>query len=220
MPCTVTGYLRALLPTAVPVPQVNKPVYAQPSRFAIFVNNGASWVAWTKNVTPPNTDSHYPDAIQCLTNSTGLYSFVLPYTDTEILSPGGTIEWQIHDPLTGQYYYGELPSSISSPVSIYELVASHGWGIGNGVIPTPSGNVVSGTLTFNSSSGQEQTVALSPPMPSASYTPSASPAWDDLGTTLYAAGVKAGWTASSFVVRISSPVPVGRTVLIPWSVIA
>jgi len=212
----IVGTVRNLLADGSVSPVSGRTVYAIPTPLEMQTKIAGIWSGVWANTGLP---APYSYGIKALTNTQGQFSFTLPQV-SETNIPGGLLaaQWIILDPLTNIVYRGEVRDAIASPVSIKELLDTYEWTVSSGQVASGAGASRRGIAIFNSSTGSEIAIPLVPPMPSSSYVPMAANATDELGTTLYTAYVKQGWTDAELRIIISDAVPSGRTVLIPWRI--
>lgn len=225
MPCTVTFLVQRLTASGSLTPVPNYKLYLQPSRTDITYtpDGGTTWLPWQGD---PSIAA-YPYAVMAQTNSSGIASFQIPYTDTEVHVPSATptpaVQWQLIDPGTApapavRVWYGLLPSSVTSPKTLDALtqLGANPWKIAstlyNGV---PSGIRRQVSVTFTE--GQSQNGASWPEIGFTTWRATLGVRTADDG--VYAAEVVAGSeTSQGCQVRLSQTVPTGATVRVDMEV--
>lgn len=107
----------------VPISAPTK-VYAYPSRNDIFVSVSSTWYAWAINPALAGTAYQYAVETQLVSSA---FSFVLPFTDTEVFqASAATVKWVI-DLGPGGVWTGLLPSSVGSTATLKTLATANGW---------------------------------------------------------------------------------------------
>lgn len=216
----ISGFIRLFQASGTcTAPTPPRVLYAVPSHHNAMFQCGGRWTPlWTNDTI---TDPLYKRSVKAETDADGRFQFNLPSSPTETFQPQGqTVTWTILDPTTQLAYMGEVKDAIpvSGGADMKVLIASYGWQI----LPTNqmaigAANFRAGVLEFTDADLLEKVVDLVPPLPSSNYSIGVSGGVDDLNELNYEAYVKAGWSASSFTVRISSPVPAARVVKVPWT---
>jgi hypothetical protein len=178
MPCVISGKVGIISPTGTFVPTNGAPVYLQPSRndFQWTNDAGATWFTWEGD---PNLKTTYPGAIQTTTNSTGDFSFSVPFSDTEVafsgLAPTPALVWNIIDPngpAGVKVFYGPtLAAIVAASKTLKQLLGlalPNTWQVATTAFTGyPLGLRRSGAVTFTSSSD------------------TATATWPDIGTAAW-----------------------------------
>ncbi len=222
MSIQIFDFLRGFNPDFSSLIFPNNVLYLMPNQLDIYVKSSAGqWQPWTGN--PLNTNPRFAQAVTIPVDlNTGSFSVTLPWTDTECYrQAGGTIQWQLWDPLGGQVYQGSVgsadyPGGYGVTYSIKDLLSTMGtdWAV---VPPNNVRGIAKGSKVFNASLPQEIVVYLSPPMATANYTVEVTGAWDDLNLNYYNASLKTGSrTTDQFTIRLIAVPAGGRTVEVFW----
>lgn len=209
MPCNVSGFVAKYLASGTLNTTVydNAVVYLQPSRTDFQVLVGSDWVAWEGD---PDLEQTYPGAISATVNSSGQWTFAVPYTDTECVlptsAPSPALEWQIIDPNPQSgivYYRGKTDFAIVGvSQTIKDLIS----------LPSPNYWTVSGTAYNGYPVGTERrsTAAFT------SGAATASATWPSIGSTAWKCetGIRSDDLTNVFKVTIdeTSKTDVGATV--------
>jgi len=216
----ISGFVKSLLSTGGTTPVPNRKIYAVPTPISAQFLVGGNWLPIFRNTGI--TDPLLQLGIETLTGLDGRFTFMLPQLSETWEPQSLPVSWNVIDPITGTVYFGQVLDGIPAigGADLKTLVTTYNWIVKSILqVSGQDGPQRRGVLPFTSSSGLEQIQALLPPLPTAAYVPVVSNAVDSVMEDNYTAYVLPNWTASQFVIRISSPVPVGRTVGIPWHVI-
>jgi hypothetical protein len=123
--CTVTGIVATLDSAGAAQVIQGAKVYLTPSRtdFVWTPDGGTTWYPWYKNENLPTA---YQFGVEATTNGSGVFSFKIPFSDTEVLFPVGAttpaLIWNITIPVTGQVFYGPtLAAIVGASKTIKEL---------------------------------------------------------------------------------------------------
>jgi hypothetical protein len=221
MPCTISGKLTYLDSAGAAQPLSGKKLYLVPSRtdFTFTPDGGTTWLPWQKNEDLPTA---YQNGVEATTNGTGAWSFVVPFTDTEIALPGGapspSLFWNIIDANTGKVYYGPTPSAtVSTAKTLKELLAlgsPNTWQIaGSTQIALPTGRAYKYSGNFTDAS-DELPIAFATPASTTDYEVLPGIETDDTtGKQVYSVNVKQGSrTVNGFTLKLSQTPPSGKTV--------
>lgn len=221
MPCTISGKLTYLDSAGTAQPLSGKKLYLVPSRtdFTFTPDGGTTWLPWQKNEDLPTA---YQNGVEATTNGSGAWSFVVPFTDTEVALPGGApapaLFWNIIDANTGKVYYGATPSAtVSTTKTLKELLAlgsPNTWQIAGATqIALPAGTAYKYSGSFTDAS-DELPIAFAVAAASTDYSITHGLETDDAATKdVYAVGVKQGSrTTTGFTLKLSQKPPTGKTV--------
>lgn len=221
MPCTISGKLTYLDAAGAVQPLSGELVYLVPSRtdFMWTPDGGTNWYPWQKNELLPTS---YQYGIEATTTGTGAFSFVVPFSDTEVQLPTGApapaLFWNIIDPLTGKVYYGPtLATTVSTAKTIKELIAlavPNDWKIaGAAQIALPAGTVYKYSGSFTDAS-DELAIAFAGPAPTSDYEVIPGLETDSsTGKQVYSVCVKEGSrTVNGFTLKLSQTPPSTKTV--------
>lgn len=213
---TISGYARSILSTGAAKPIVGRQMYAVPVDRSLMFQVAGQW--FPVSVNPDITMTPYGLGVECLTLPTGQWSFRLPEVAESYSPQGQPIEWFVIDSVTKTVWRGAVLNSIPDGADIKTLLTTYGWVVVPAlVVSGQDGPARRGRILFQDNL-QEALITLVPPMPNAGYVAMASGATDDIGDLNYDAYIKPGQTMSDFTIRLSSPVPPPRQVLISWTV--
>lgn len=221
MPCTISGKLTYLDAAGAVQPLSSKKVYLLPSRtdFTFTPDAGTTWYPWQKNTALPTA---YQYGVEAETNGSGAFSFVVPFSDTEVSLPTGApapvLFWNIVDPNTGKVYYGPtLAATVSTAKTLKELLAlatPNDWKIaGAAQVALPAGTSYKYSGNFTDAS-DELAIAFTVPAPTSDYLVSPGLETDDsTSKQVYSVCVKEGTrTVNGFTLKLSQTPPSTKTV--------
>ncbi len=196
MPCTITDNLQFYTNANVAVPLAGQIVLAVPSSNTTFELVGGSYRFLSIN--PAITTAPYFYGRTSTTDSSGTFTFVLPYaSESHPSSPAQ--EWNIVLP-DGRIVTGQVPA-VAGPLLIDDLVTTYGWvWTSDAVIVNPGNGVFAkGSAPF---SAQDNIVInFTTPFTTATYeitlTPSLDSVTDSIPTVAYSSKSMNGFTINT-----------------------
>lgn len=221
MPCTISGKITYLDSAGAPQALEGEKVYLVPSRtdFMWTPDGGTNWYPWQKNEALPTA---YQYGVEATTNGSGAFSFVVPFSDSEVTLPTGAplpvLTWNIIEPVTGKVYYGPtLAATVLTAKTIKELIAlavPNDWKIAGATqVALPAGTSYKYSGNFTDAS-DELAIAFTVPAPTADYL--VSPGCETDSSTskqVYSVCVKEGSrTTAGFTLKLSQTPPSTKTV--------
>jgi hypothetical protein len=199
-------------------------VYLQPSRTNFFytTDGGTTWIPWQGD---PVLKETHPGAIAKVCNSSGDWTFTIPWTDTECVSgtPNPPLLWNIIDPnpATGTVVYtGPTPASIVGAAStlkdLITLAAPSTWQVsGEAYTGYPVGDRRVTTVSFTAASSTLTAGATWPAMAAATWKANLGIRTDDTSGASYTAQVDdTTRTTTGCNIVLSGLPPAGATVYV------
>lgn len=161
MPAQIQDIYGFMSPGGLLVPLQNQILYAVPSSPTYRVSYGGTYHAM--NGQNPNISSAAMKyGVVAQTDSTGQWSFTLPYGATETHPAQPPVRWTLVFP-DGSMLSGVVPS-VAGPLSVDDLIADYGWTWASQVYvaPVTAGSFAKGTVSFSPGSSTASVVFLSP----------------------------------------------------------
>lgn len=163
MPCVITDILGYRAPDGTLVPLPNQLIYAAPGSPTYRVDYAGDYHALNAvnpNITGAGPAVRYGVVVQ--TDSSGQWSFTLPYGDGETHPADPPAKWSLLFP-DGSVLTGVVPAD-PGPFSVDDLIETHGWTWASQVYvaPVTAGVFAKGTAVFSGGSATATIVFLSP----------------------------------------------------------
>lgn len=213
MPCTITDVLGYRSAAGTLVGLASQTISAIPSSPLLTFDYAGDFRpanGINPNATPGGPPTQYGVFTQ--TDGTGEWTLVLPYAATETKPASPLAKWSIVFP-DGNALVGVVPSA-AGPLSVDDLIASHGWTWANNVYvaPVTAGTFAKGTAPFSGGSATA-TILFAAPFAANSFQVQLTPSVDTNDGSIPGAGW-ATKTTSGFVITLDTADFVGS---VDWS---
>lgn len=157
MACTISDLYGYRDNTGVNVGLVSLPIVAVPSSSTLIFAYAGTWKP--NNVNNPLIlgNESLSHGVETVTGALGAWSIVLPYAATETQPSSPLAKWSLLFP-DGSILTGVVPS-VAGPLTVYDLVNTHGWAWSSQVYvaPVTAGASAKGTASFT---GASDTVSI------------------------------------------------------------